>query len=396
MWAHASDGGIVEQRASDLAYVTGLYDLPDPNPNWLGDSIDLWGYEAGLPKALEALRDHRVIDARLWIHNLVPFVAGLFSRGPDANNGENNEGRVIQFQEQLAPVMAANWIVLHFPEASLPTSDRALGPARVGALTGYLVPVDPSSALLLTRGISRQIASYKKGRWYVRVPHRNVTDTDLKTVRESLAKFALSSIYGPSRESVGAVPTKHIGTANRVWPSLLVSEKDCDLICHVYDYFRVASAIARPPADAQGAADRIDLTSVSSNWTLPIAHVGLRPERTRGGVIVDGDAITQDLRLGIAIKRLRMEHGEAIRGAYAVFPIQHFLSSGHRIGDDCISDADGRADRTYVRDERMSTVRRIDLPPRGRSLPELPAFARRLRTRRGVQGGRRPGRRNGG
>lgn len=381
VWVNDKVQGIAEARACDVAYVTGLYDLPDPNPSWLGDSIDRWGYESKLPTALQQLATSPVFDARLWIRNLVPFVAGLFSRGPDANRGVNDEGRVMQFQEHLAPVMVSNWTVLHLPQATLPTSDRALAPTKTSAGDGYVVPVSPDRALLLTRSSNRQLGYFKKKGWYVRIPHVPATVEDQTAIVASLAGFALSSIYGPTRASV-AIPSASIGTANKVWPTLLVSEQDCDLICHVYDYFRVASAFATEPSQAQAAANRIDLGAITKDWTFPIAVVMNHKERTRGCVVAEDHAVYVSVDLGIGIKRLRRIAGDAIRGSFVIAPIQHMIDLGKNLGDDCIERDDGRANRTYLRDANLKAMRRVDLPPRGLHVPDLPAFAAARKTRK--------------
>jgi len=91
--------------AQKVAFQAGLYDLPEPDSGWLGEHIDLWGYESGLPQALDQIATSPILDAVVWMECLIPFVAGLFSRGPDANRGHNNEGRIRAFQEMLAPVM---------------------------------------------------------------------------------------------------------------------------------------------------------------------------------------------------------------------------------------------------------------------------------------------------
>lgn len=347
VWVNDRHTGTSEQRADDVAYVTGLYDLPDPNPAWLGDTIDLWAYEDKLPTALRQLETSRVIDARLWIDNLVPFVAGLFSRGPDANSGQNREARVMQFQEHLAPVMAAEWTVLHFPNPDLPTSDRALAPVTISIGNGYVVPLTNNSALLLAYRTAGQVAFWKKGRWYVRIPHAYATAADRRAVVDALAAFALSAVYGPTQESVAHIARKDIGAHNRVWPGHIVNDKVCDLICHVYDYFRVSAALQVAPDRAQAAADRADIAALTKRWRLPVALVLTHSERTRGCVYAENDMLGLDMRLGVEIKRLRRQLGDSVRGSFIVLPFEALSYAGRHIGDECVEDADGRANRTY-------------------------------------------------
>ena len=180
------------------------------------------------------------------------------------------------------------------------------------------------------------------------------------------------------------MPSTSIGGCNKLWPNLLVNEQDCDLICHVYDYFRVASAVAVPPGESQAAADRIDLAASTKDWTFPIAVVAGHNERTRGCVVVDGDVVTASLDLGIDIKCLRRLTGARLRGSFAIFPVQHLVDLGRNLGADCVERDDGRVNRTCMLDEAMKTVRRVDLPPRGKKVPGLPAFAstKKVRGRR--------------
>src|SRR5205807_1312050 len=79
------------ERAQNLGYGRDLYTLTggvggrDLDPGMVDRA---WGaYEANLPVAIPALADHAAhpVAARLWIGGLVPFVAGLFVRGPEFN-----------------------------------------------------------------------------------------------------------------------------------------------------------------------------------------------------------------------------------------------------------------------------------------------------------------------
>ncbi len=274
------------QSAENIACRPGLYDLPGPSDGWLGEHIDMWGYEVGLPAALDglAVRDAH-LDAGIWLQNLVPFVAGLFSRGPDLNRGQNNQARIMAFQEMLAPVMASRWTVLHYPNGHIVTNERGLAPIDTPVGHGIAVPLDRSSVLLLTRCTRRRVATHRGDRWYTSVNHYDMSDTDGDgdgaKLRDALARFAINSIFGPTQESVAIDPVL-LGLDNADWPALVVNPSDCDLVCHLYDFFRVASAIRVRPDEAQAAADRIDLDAVLPTWRSPIAVEFLFPERTRG------------------------------------------------------------------------------------------------------------------
>jgi len=158
--------------ASNVAGKVGLYDIADGS---VGDSdtVDIaWGYERSLPQALDSVEQRREpFDGHQWLTVAVPFVAGLFARGPEFHqefaqrlppkvrgepwNGESNatRARLIDLQVLLAPIMAARWAVVHFsPGAELVTSDRgyALTATPVGELPSYVVPISRRSAVLIT------------------------------------------------------------------------------------------------------------------------------------------------------------------------------------------------------------------------------------------------------
>lgn len=287
----------------------------------------------------------------------------------------------MQFQEHLAPVMVANWTVLHFPSPDLPTSDRALAPVSTSVGTGYVVPITTTSALLLQHRTAGQVAFWKKGRWYVRIAHAHVDEADRNAVVDALSGFALSAVYGPTRDSVAQILQASIGARNRVWPGQIVNEKVCDLICHVYDYFRVLAALQVDPPHTQAAADRADNEVFANKWKLPVAVVLTHRERTRGCVYIDHNALGVDMRLGLEMKRLRRQLGDFVRGTFTVVPLDA-LSRDHRhLSEACVEDANGRAGRTYI-NQNMTTRRRIDLPERGQRSTALPAlYRRRQKTR---------------
>jgi hypothetical protein len=84
------------QSAENVAFQNDLYRLPNAT-SWLGSHIDAWSYEGDLPLGLnDLIRQGQPISARRWLTCLVPFVSGLFVRGPEANQGQNNEGRIIE------------------------------------------------------------------------------------------------------------------------------------------------------------------------------------------------------------------------------------------------------------------------------------------------------------
>jgi hypothetical protein len=336
----------------------------DSTDGWLGHHIDLWGYESGLPGALDELVAARdSLDAGTWVRNLVPFIAGLFSRGPDLNGGKNNEARIRAFQEMLAPVMVSRWTVLHYRHGDVVTSDRAVAPIDTPVGSGIAVPLDRSSVLLLTRCTERRVATYRDGGWCTPVAHYDMSASDGGPLRNALARFAMSSIVGPSEEAV-AIDLMLLGSENAEWPARIVNPMDCDLTCHIYDFFRVASAIRVPPEEAQAAADRIDLEAVLPNWRSPIAVETLFSERTRGGVsVVDGPSVKLNFQLGLDLWSRRRAVGDFRQGAFGIFPFDHVLNLPVPLGQLCHQSGNGRAQRTYLQNLKTGNVTKFDLRP---------------------------------
>ncbi len=386
------------QSAENIACRPGLYDLPEPDTDWLGDHIDLWGYEAGLPAALDQLCAETIsLDADVWLHNLVPFVAGLFSRGPDLNGGQNNAMRLMAFQEMLAPVMVSQWTILHYPAGSVMTNDRALAIIDTPFGSGTAVPLDTASVLLLTRCTARQVATHQAGGWYTSVKHHNMNANDAHGLRDALARYAMNAIVGPTEEAVagglGILGTDTVprgGETPRArsdegrhsswavddgvggwWkttaPGLIVNPNDCDLACHLYDFFRVASAIRVGREEAQAAADRIDLDALLPAWRSPIAVQFNFTERTRGGVtVLGGTSLNLSLELGLNLCERRRAVGDYRRGGFSIMPFDHLRAQTVSLGDMCRQGADGRAHRTYLQNLKTGKVTKVDLRPSSR------------------------------
>jgi hypothetical protein len=349
---------IFVETAGKFACRPGLYDLPHPSKGWLGTHIDLWGYESGLPAAIEQLIGGPDVDGDVWLRNLVPFVAGLFARGPDQNRGENNEARVRAFQEMLAPTMVSEWTVLHYP-ADVVTSDRGLAALKTPVGTGLAVPLDRRAVLLLTRQVRRTVLSWRGSRWRTVVRHHAVGSDEVAVLRDALAQFALNAIVGPTAPSV-AVDRALLGAANKEWPGVIVNPYECDLVCHLYDYFRIASAMGAARPDAQSAADTIDFATLPS-WRTPIAVEMGFPERTRGGVAVHEDSIELNLVLGLELRAKRRAVGDFRQGAFAIAPVDRVRRGPVPLGEMCRDSADGRAGRTHFLNSETGTRIAVDL-----------------------------------
>jgi hypothetical protein len=178
---------------------------------------------------------------------------------------------------------------------------------------GYAVPLDPQTALALTICSGRPILTWVGDRWVATVNHFQVADSDIPGFRRAIGAFVRRTVCGPSRESVEE-SARELGNAPPVLGSLLGGQ-EIDLGCHLYDYFRVLSALDAPPTEAQAAVDTINWSAVDErSWTGPVVLEVLFPRRTAGGVSVEGEDIVLDLSFGSAFREQRRSRGDFREG----------------------------------------------------------------------------------
>ena len=337
-----------QKSAENVAWDIGLYDIDDDSVAGARTLDTAWDYEKSLPEALDALSDRTtLLDGRLWATTLVPFVAGLFVRGqhwheefaqrpliaylldagvtrPLTNNAAGQ--RLIEFQELLSVVMASRWTVLHFSEGvNLVTSDMGIAPAFTPIGDGYIVPIDTCTALVITRSAQREVLSWSEDRWVAPVDHYTDADWEAPSQRRAIGAFAKHAVYGPTKESVEDASVD-LGAEPEIDASLLEGPARADLVCHLYDYFRVLSALAAAPADAQEAADHIDWSVVAESWAAPIVVEVLFAERTCGGVRADADCLSVDLSYGIEMRKARRTVGDFRTGSRTVLPLKDLVA----------------------------------------------------------------------
>src|SRR5207237_9136503 len=106
---------------------------------------------------------------------------------------------------------------------------------------GIAIPIDKSCALLLTYAEKRRIATATEMGWTTSVRHAELGSKDAQDVRIAVAAYAHEAVYGPAPKLVESVSSS-IGLAREPPPSVFATSDGCDLICHVYDYFRACSA----------------------------------------------------------------------------------------------------------------------------------------------------------
>jgi hypothetical protein len=342
------------RSAEDVAWELGLYDVRDDSLGQAGTADVTWGYERQLSRAIDALEDKRSpLDGRLWLCALVPFVASLFVRGPDfpeeheqrltpgvretiggSSRDNGTAARLIQFQELLAPVMAAEWHVAHFPaDVDLITNDIGYSVASTPDGEGYVVPLSRTTALVILGSSSRTVLKWENGAWIAPIDHRPLPAQEVPRLRMALGNFARLSVFGPTEAAVVQGAAK-LGTAPKESDSILLggSATGVDLECHLYDYFRVLSALRQSPETAQAAADEIDWAAVAETWTGHVAVEVLFTEERMGGVHVEGGQIALDLAFGIASRKARRAAGDFRRGARTLAELDWIRNAPTNIG----------------------------------------------------------------
>ncbi len=306
-----------------VARADRLYDYENQNVDAL--AIDnRWAYETRLTAALDALaQPDRPLDGRIWVQVLVPFIASLFIRGIDFTR--RYEARIpgitgpgdaesawmpleswrdnaltsgqIEWQRLLAPVMVAEWIVLHGSGAPiLPTNDIAhclTTPPNEPHRTAYAFPLDPSTMLVLERRPVRRILDWDGARWVAPISHKSMPDAELKDAVRALQHAAVRELYGPTLDSVRFPDAAFEPEVGPLGPVLLLpSPRLRSLIPYMEDYFRLLTLLERGPVD--GADGSIDWSVVAQFWH-GIVQVGVDFPAFPGGVAVFGNSVYLDL-----------------------------------------------------------------------------------------------------
>jgi hypothetical protein len=221
-------------RAARVAYEPDLYTLTEPARFGLsvgaGFIDGMWmPVESRLPPALDALvgSTSSPLDAHIWANTLVPFITDLFVRGRDFIEefqlrwimmyrkdvprelfGETgardnaNMARLMERQRLLAPVMSAEWEVVH-NDSSVPVITNDLGYTLVHdyilGRVGYAVPLRSDAVLTLWRGPrARGLGlGWTGDGWVVLgIRHARMTDDGVRDLNRAIAWYSTDEVYG--------------------------------------------------------------------------------------------------------------------------------------------------------------------------------------------------------
>jgi hypothetical protein len=176
---------------------------------------------------------------------------------------------------------------------------------------------------------SGSVLQWREDRWLAQIEHYNLDDSGVAELKRSIGAFATKAVFGPTQQAVDEA-SQHLGKAGPLTPGLL---EGGDLGCHIYDYFRVLSALQSGPDQAQERADGLDWSAIEDKqWTAPVAVELLFQDRTEGGVRVEGNNLVIDLAYGIKTREKRREAGDFRMGATSLTELsvlRQKTSEGH-------------------------------------------------------------------
>jgi hypothetical protein len=270
------------------------------------------GYEGLLNEALRELLDPAVpsVDAHLWLRALVPFVAGLFVRGPDFSrryeSGEtmsqvvleegqewahnnSNVSRLIAMRRILAPIMAARWTVSYKTgPGAIISNDLGYADNRYGSdptSTRWLIPLGTDAVLELDPcpdGHGRKVLfDAGGGNWRAFIERRSLRWGSHHGLNVLTAQAARKFVVGPKRDSVEQYrEALEFPPYETMIPQVVTSPRM--QVVHELDWDRLATAIAYDSTDPRLPGFEIDWATVSASWhVLPLLPANL-PEFTTG------------------------------------------------------------------------------------------------------------------
>ncbi len=221
-------------RAEAKGWILDLYTLRGGDGRSAGSIDHMWDlYEPQLPQAIAALvaSDTGSLSADLWVRTLLPFVAGLFVRGPEyvrrfavtmdkqvpgwrallsqAQAGDNiNYARLIEMQRLIHPFACLEWTVVHCVDSAIAiTSDTGYTLMALEAdpsrQVGYAIPLRSDTILTLRPGHRHCIVGWHQGQWIVQgIMHAQGTADDVAKCNDAIASAAISEIYGAAEQLI--------------------------------------------------------------------------------------------------------------------------------------------------------------------------------------------------
>lgn len=304
------------QRVENIGFIKNMYKMHDPNFLYPNAVDATWqGYEKRLGEALDMLVDPSVpsINAETWLRVLVPFVAGLFVRGPDFSRrfeatelvraakaeaaelwhpDNTNGARLIAMRRCLAPVIAAKWAILYKNEpGAIITNELGYVNSRDtldSSSVGWAIPLNPGTVLKLTPcpdGYGRKILfCTSDGEWRALIERTPLKPRSHLTLNRTIARYARDFIIGSDVHTVESSLTDLQGPPppETLTPQTATSHRM--QIVHENEWDRLVCAIRHYPGELKDQQFEIDWDVVTGDWyivpllplNLPEFKTGLR------------------------------------------------------------------------------------------------------------------------
>jgi hypothetical protein len=296
--------------AENVGGINDLYTLQD-SP-YGPDFVDkVWQpYERRLVAALDELANPypSSVDGETWLRVLVPFVAGIFVRGPDFTRrfesnpvvsgaaeafgqdakwmrNNTNVARVMAFQWLLSPIMAAQWTVMHcHGRVPVIVSDLGYGNHSLhpSLPPGWAIPIDRQTVLTITPlgdGYGRKVLfDAGNGEWRALIEHVHLSPDEHVGLNNVLAAGASEFIAGEIRAAVDA----YHATMQQPQPDQGAASLDSlpshrMQIVHDKEWYRLASVIRLPATDERVREFKIDWEAIGKAWYPPVVLTLNRP-----------------------------------------------------------------------------------------------------------------------
>jgi hypothetical protein len=311
-------------KAEGVGFVRDLYSVTEAQPALHPNVVDtFWEkYESRLTAGLDALKvaGPSQLAASMWVRGLLPFVTGLFVRGPDFNKrfdlrlGEltsvlgtsfnardnTNLARLFELQRQLSGFLAAEWTVGHIKgRHDLITNDlgyAVMGDWRNGKRLGYAIPISPRQALVITPSRRRPlIFGTQESGWLPVIGHHQIQEPDVQSLKLALAGSAQQFIVGPDASSVEPYTDAMTGDAQIPPDPAHVGFPDSRLArVHELQWYRLASVLKFDPGDERVSNFEIDWEEIARDWH-PAPMLAMNLPMFPPAFLVRGNAIWIDL-----------------------------------------------------------------------------------------------------
>jgi hypothetical protein len=275
------------------------------------DSI--WAvYETDLHKAIQCLING-TLNATTWARILVPFVAGILVRGPefdarfnkriewlkDIPLAENNTNgaRIMELQRLLAPMLAANWIVMKKRgKENFIINDNGYIPYRDGpsGQTGYAIPLTQDYILGFLPNLIKPIAYKENNIWLPVIHYVNLDINNHVGFNESSVQFAKKFIYGDSKKLLEKYSKKSIyNEINMPEPGQVGFIDGKMAIIHEFTWHKFVSALESDQINKDSIDFDFNFDVLKNGWCppliFPINLPGFKPglEKIKNAIFVN-------------------------------------------------------------------------------------------------------------